>query len=70
MTKTMVKGRFTPKMLCAPKSQLGDALTLVPITPVVVGGNMLVGGVGIVFYTFDGVALLSGLAGEHCLQHR
>ncbi|GLU30030.1 ABC transporter permease [Brucella sp. NBRC 12950] len=41
--------------------RVGDAMTLASITPVVVGGTVLGGGVGGVFGTFVGVALVSVL---------
>lgn len=41
--------------------RVGDALTLASITPVVVGGTVLGGGVGTVFGTFVGVMLVSVL---------
>ncbi|MGA0539698.1 ABC transporter permease [Neotabrizicola sp. VNH66] len=41
--------------------RVGDAMTLASITPVVVGGTMLGGGVGTVFGTLIGVALVAVL---------
>lgn len=41
--------------------RIGDAMTLASITPVVVGGTMLGGGIGTVFGTAIGVALISVL---------